>query len=277
MSLKDLVVHLVAGRDHQPAANYAISVAATFDAHVAGAAVAFEPVIPATITGTIPVDVIEAQRVENTRAAQEVLDRFEQAAQRAGVSAETRLLDGTLPGSADTFARLARRFDLAVIGQAQRGQSGAEDLIIEGALFGSGRPVLVVPYIQKQGLRLERVVACWDGGRPAARAMGDALPFLGKAKKVDVVIVASEPGKGDEMTGINIGRHLSRHSVDVEIKRITTRDVDVASAILSYAADVSADFLVMGGYGHSRLREFILGGVTRSVLKAMTVPALMSH
>jgi nucleotide-binding universal stress UspA family protein len=277
MTIKDLVVHLVAGRGHQPAANYAISVAEAFDAHVAGAAIAFEPVIPATITGTIPVDVIEAQRVENTRAAQEVLDRFEQAAQRAGVSAEARLLDGTLPGSAETFARLARRFDLAVIGQAERGQSGAEDLIIEGALFGSGRPVLVVPYIQKQGLRLERVVACWDGGRPAARAMGDALPFLGKAKKVDVVIVASEPGKGDEMTGINIGRHLSRHSVDVEIKRITTREVDVASAILSYAADVSADFLVMGGYGHSRLREFILGGVTRSVLKAMTVPALMSH
>jgi nucleotide-binding universal stress UspA family protein len=275
--LKDLVVHLTSGAEQQHAADYAISIGAAFDAHVAGVAIALEPVIPATITGTIPVDIIESQRTENARAAQEAIDRFQAAAQRAGIAAETRLLDGTLSGSADTFARLARRFDLAILGQAERGKTAAEDLMIEGALFGSGRPVVVVPYIQKEPLRLDRVIVCWDGGRPAARAIGDALPFLAKAGKVDVVIVASEPGKGDEMTGANIGRHLARHAIDVEIKRITTRDVDVASAILSYAADVSATFLVMGGYGHSRLREFILGGATRGILRAMTVPALMSH
>jgi nucleotide-binding universal stress UspA family protein len=275
--IKDLVVHLMVGRDRQPAADYAISVADAFGAHAAGIAIAFEPVIPATITGTVPVDLIEAQRVETRRAAQDAIDRFEAAAQRAGISAETRLLDGTLSGSADTFARLARRFDMAVVGQAERGKAAAEDLVIEGALFGSGRPVLVVPYIQKDAMKLDRVVVCWDGGHPAARAIGDSLPFLGRAKKVDVVIVASEPGKGDEMTGANIGRHLARHGVNVEIRRIATREIDVASAILSHVADVSADLLIMGGYGHSRLREFILGGVTRTVLKAMTVPALMSH
>jgi nucleotide-binding universal stress UspA family protein len=275
--IKDLVVHLMAGRARQPAAEYAISVAGAFGAHATGVAIAFEPVIPATITGTVPVELIEAQRAENTRAAQDAIDRFTTASQRAGISAETRLLDGTLSGSADTFARLARRFDLAVVGQAERGKAAAEDLVIEGALFGSGRPVLIVPYIQKNGMKLDRVVVCWDGGRQAARAIGDALPFLARAKKVDIVIVASEPGKGDEMTGALIGRHLARHEIDNEIKRITTKDIDVASAILSHAADVSADLLVMGGYGHSRLREFILGGVTSTVLKAMTVPALMSH
>jgi UDP-glucose 6-dehydrogenase len=105
---------------------------------------------------------------------------------------------------------------------------------------------------------------------------GSAIDDFMRPDRV-VVGVASEPGKGDEMTGANIGRHLARHGVNVEIRRIATREIDVASAILSHVADVSADLLIMGGYGHSRLREFILGGVTRTVLKAMTVPALMSH
>ena len=98
-----------------------------------------------------------------------------------------------------------------------------------------------------------------------------------KAKSVDVVIVASERLKSDEITGANIGQHLARHGLNVEIKRIVATDTDVASTILSHAADTAADFIVMGGYGHSRLREFILGGVTRGILSSMTVPALLSH
>ena len=89
--------------------------------------------------------------------------------------------------------------------------------------------------------------------------------------------VASEPAKSDEMPGADIAHHLARHGVKVELKRIVTAETDVASTILSHAADRSADFLVMGGYGHSRLREFILGGVTREILASMTIPALMSH
>jgi nucleotide-binding universal stress UspA family protein len=121
------------------------------------------------------------------------------------------------------------------------------------------------------------VLVCWDGGRTAARAIGDAIPFLTRAKAVDVVIVATEPGKGDEIPGADMGRHLARHGLKVEVKRIVAPDIDVANAILSYAADSSADFMVMGGYGHSRLREFILGGATRRILQSMTVPVLMSH
>ena len=171
---------------------------------------------------------------------------------------------------------VARRFDISVVGQAQREQGATDELIIEGALFESGRPVIVVPYIQKSGLTLERVLVCWDGGRTAARAVADAMPFLTRAKAVDLVIVAEER-KNDEVTGVRMSEHLARHGAKVSVKRIAKGDLSVQDAILSYAADSSADFMVMGGYGHSRLREFILGGVTRSILNSMTVPVLMSH
>jgi nucleotide-binding universal stress UspA family protein len=134
-----------------------------------------------------------------------------------------------------------------------------------------------VPYIQREGLKLDRTVVCWDGGRAAARAIADAMPFLQRSKAVDVLIVASDRPKSDETPGADIGQHLARHGVKVEVKRIQRADVDVQNAILSYAADNGTDFLVMGGYGHSRLREFILGGVTRSMLQSMTVPVLLSH
>ena len=148
--------------------------------------------------------------------------------------------------------------------------------MIEGALFESGRPVIVVPYIQKQALSLERVMVCWDGGRTAARAIADALPLLVRAKSVEVVVV-TEPRKSSEVDDTQMAEHLARHGVPAVVKRVTRGDIDVQSAILSHAADISADFIVMGGYGHSRLREFIWGGVTRNMLGAMTVPVLMSH
>jgi nucleotide-binding universal stress UspA family protein len=103
------------------------------------------------------------------------------------------------------------------------------------------------------------------------------MPFLKKAKAVDVVIVASDRPKSDEIPGADIGQHLARHGLKIEVKRIVATDTDVANTILSHAADTSADFLVMGGYGHSRLREFILGGATRGILSSMTLPTLMSH
>ena len=274
--VKDLVVNLSGAAPQDFAADYAVSVAKTLGAHVAGIAFVYDPVIPDTVLGGIPTDLIEVQREEHTKAANAAVSRFEAAAKKAGVAAATRVLDASLAGAATTFGRIARRFDVAVVGQAQPQQGAAEELMIEGALFESGRPVVVVPYIQKQGLTLERVLACWDGGRTAARAIADAMPLLVRAKAVDVVIV-TEHGKHDEITGANMGEHLARHGVKAEVKRIAKGDIAVDAAILDYAADSGADFIVMGGYGHSRLREFILGGVTRGILGSMTVPVLMSH
>src|SRR5262249_42543780 len=100
---------------------------------------------------------------------------------------------------------------------------------------------------------------------------------LSRAKSVEIVIVATERARSDEITGAALARHLARHGLDVDVKQIVAAETDVANTILSYAADASADFIVMGGYGHSRLREWVLGGATRGTLQWMTVPALMSH
>lgn len=272
--IKDVVVNLSRGQDF--AADYAISLGAAFGAHLVGISFVYDPVIPDGTMGGLPVDLIEAQRNENSREARSAAERFEASARAAGIAVETRLIDASVGGAATRFGEIARRFDLAVVGQAQRDHIASEDLTIEAALFESGRPVVVVPYIQKQGLKLDRVVACWDGGRMAARAIADAMPFLERAKAVDIVIVAEER-KQQEIAGASMLAHLSRHGVPATARPTTRGAISIENVILSYAADNGADFLVMGGYGHSRLREFILGGVTRGILASMTVPVLMSH
>src|SRR5208337_3496400 len=106
----------------------------------------------------------------------------------------------------------------------------------ETTLFDSGRPMIVVPYIQKGPLKLDKVMICWDGSRQAARAIGDAMSLLAKAGKAEIVIIANEPGKKDEIEGVDMGQHLARHGLKVEVERIPGGDVDVADALLSHAA-----------------------------------------
>jgi nucleotide-binding universal stress UspA family protein len=274
--LKDIIVNLGLG-EHDPAGDYAISVAEAFEAHVLGVAFSYEPIIPGAVMGGIPPEFIESQRAESEKLARKSLARFDEAARRAGISAESRIIPASISGAADQFGRLGRRFDLVMVGQAERDKAAAAEVVDEGALFESGRPVIFVPYIQKAGLKLDRVMVCWDASRAATRAIADAMPFLHKAKQVEIVIVSNKPGKSDEVPGADLAQHLARHGLKVDVKRITSPDIDVASTILSYAADSSADMLVMGGYGHSRLREFVWGGVTRGILETMTLPALMSH
>ena len=274
--IKDIVVNLGLGT-HDPAGDYAISVAEAFGAHVLGIAVAYEPVIPGTVMGGIPPEIIESQRAESNQKARTAVSRFEQAVKRTGVSGETRTISASISGAADQIGRIGRRFDLVIVGQPERQKSLPDEVVDEGVLFESGRPVIFVPFIQKGGMKLDRIMVCWDGSRAASRAIADAMPFLKKAKQVEVVIIADKPGKKDEIAGADLGQHLARHGLKVDVKRITSPEIDVPSTILSYAADSSADMIVMGGYGHSRLREFVLGGATRGLLEAMTIPVLMSH
>jgi len=275
--IKDLVVAVAVGSERDVATDYALSVAAAFEAHVTGVAFAYEPTIPGTVLDGVVVDLVDTSLRESRNAAKTAAARFDKAGQNAGVSIDSRIVEVNLAGAGEVFGRIARRFDLSVVAQGEPDRRPAQDLIIEGALFQSGRPVIVVPYIQKSGLGLERVLLCWDGSRTAARAVGDAMPFLEQAKAVDIVIVATERAKSDEITGAAIAHHLARHGLAVDVKRIVASDIDVANAILSHAADSATDFIVMGGYGHSRLRELILGGATRGILQSMTVPTLMSH
>ena len=273
--IKDIVANLSVGGSRDVATDFAVSVAATFGAHLTGLAFLYEPLAP--MADGFPGKAMQSQRIENEKAAKAAVAKFDEVARRAAVSAESRIVDVPVASAHNVFANIARRFDLAIMGQPEPHKPALERLIVEAALFDSGRPALVVPYIQRTGLKLDRVMVGWDGSRSAARAVADAMPLLVRAKVTEVVMVASEPAKSEEMPGADIARHLARHGAKVEVKSIVTAETGVDSTILSHAADTSADFLVMGGYGHSRLREFILGGVTRGILSSMTLPILMSH
>jgi nucleotide-binding universal stress UspA family protein len=273
--IQDIIVSLAVGCSRDPAVGFAISVAEEFDAELAGVAFCYQPVAIGSPMDAIPAELIESQRTESAKAAREAIARFKEATATVDLPAETRTVEAGLDDVPSTFGRLARTFDLAIVSQSEPEKAGPEERIIEAALFESGRPVIVVPYIQKGGLTLDRVLVCWDGSRTAARALADAMPLLECAKSVEIVAVGNGH-EGDQAHFASVEKHLARHGLAAEMKQITS-DVDVASTILSHAADSSADFVVMGGYGHSRLREFVLGGVTRGILNAMTVPVLMSH
>ena len=275
--IKDVILNLERNKSRDVVRDYAITVARTFDAHLVGVAFAGTN-IPASImledfSVGLPPDVVADLIAENKEVARNAIERFEAAVKGSLLSVEHRLIEAP-----DSFSKIARRYDLSVVMQSDIEGGVNNDILIEATLFGSGRPVIVVPYIQKEGMILDRIVCCWDGSRAAARAINDALPLLQKARAVDLLIVANEKtGNAREIRGVEIGSHLARHSIKVEIVILPAADIDVANAILSRVADCSASMIVMGGYGHSRLREFILGGATRGVLTTMTVPVFISH
>jgi nucleotide-binding universal stress UspA family protein len=274
--IKDILVHLNPGGRRDAGAEFAVSVASLFGASLTGVAYAYEPIIPPSIFGAIPAELVAAQKQQSVKAAETAVARFTDSLRRADLHGGTRLLDASVSASGDLFGRLARVYDLSIVTQAEPESLGTEDLVIEGALFEAGRPVMVVPYIQTAPIALDRVLLAWDGSRQAARACADALPFLTRAGRVDVVMVASERLRDGEMAGVDVAQHLARHDIKVEVKRLADSG-GIGETLLSYAATSGGNLLVMGGYGHSRLREFVLGGATRGILDAMTLPVLLSH
>ena len=276
--IKDLVVNLEqqAGRD--PARDFAISIAETFGAHVAGVAFAFVPDFPGYIAPQLQPDMLAQITASSEKAALAVIDRFDTAADQGQVSREHRVLKAKEADAPSIFAALARRFDLSVFTQSEPNVVD-NDAMIETSLFETGRPLIVVPYIQRDALQFDRLVCCWDGSPAATRAINDALPLLVKAATVDLLIVLNEKTSSGEteIRGVEMAKHLARHGVKIQIETTIAADIDVANAILSYVADRSATLIVMGGYGHPRLREAILGGVTRDMLKSMTAPVFMSR
>jgi len=276
--IKDLIVNLATATDRDPARDYALTIAEAFDAHVVGAAFVYEHSLPGFALGELPAQLRAEVMREQQKMVDAAIERFHAAAKRSLLSAE-HAVDNVRPHTAPAvLASAARRFDLSVIMQSEP-EGVDNDSLIEGLLFESGRPVKLVPYIQRDGLKLDRVVCCWDGSRQAARAINDAMPFLTRAGAVDIFIVTNEKTRNGqrEIHGMRMGKHLAAHDVKVEVKTTVAPDIDVASAILAYVADSAATMIVMGAYGHSRTREFILGGATRGILQSMTVPVLMSH
>jgi nucleotide-binding universal stress UspA family protein len=264
--IKDIIFHLERDCSRDTVRDFAASIAEAFTAHLTG--------VIFTFATNLPADALDDLFAESEAEARGAIDRFELAMKRADLSVETRLING-LPKA---FSEMARCFDLSVIMQSDDNNGINNSILIETTMLDSGRPLVIVPHIQQGGLKLDRVVCCWDGSRTAARAINDALPLLKKASAVELFTVENEKTANEQLLrGIEIGRHLARHDIKVEVKTVPASDIDVANAILSHVAEGSTGLLVMGGYGHSRLREFVFGGATRGILSAMTVPVFMSH
>jgi nucleotide-binding universal stress UspA family protein len=215
----------------------------------------------------------------DTRAAEaagRVEAAFREQLQFSGLQGSWRMAGGDV---SDAVVGQARQADLAILGQIDPGDPPPLGRhLIEAALMTSGRPVLVVPYAGRYKAVGARVLVAWNNSREAARAVSDALPLLAQAASVTVLEVSAtgrRPADGGA-TGADIARHLARHGVNAEAHAVAG-SISVPDALLNYAADLSADLLVVGGYGHSRLRELILGGITRELLQHMTLPVLMSH
>jgi nucleotide-binding universal stress UspA family protein len=275
MTYKTILVHL----DHRPRSSerlgLACSLADAFDAHLVGLFAPGAPRLPSYALaegGPLLGDLLDKRNAEMRGEAER---RFRDVARRNGDRAEWRSSQADPAAAVRLSARYA---DLVVAGQPESGDEGDLRGLADELVFSAGRPVLFVPYAGRFPVLGKRVLVAWDAGREAARAVTDALPFLQRAETVEVC--AFDPEKGPrnhgEQPGADVGLYLARHGVKVTVAR-QSAGYDVGSQILSRAADVAADLIVMGAYGHARVREMVLGGATRTLLEAMTVPVLMSH
>jgi nucleotide-binding universal stress UspA family protein len=199
---------------------------------------------------------------------------FEAEARLAKIAYGTRTLAAIPAEAGQTIGELARLYDMTIVQQPDSSRASYDNEIPQQVLFNSGGPMLMVPYIQKGPLDAQHVGIAWDGGRLAARALRDAMPFLMGAQAVTLIAVNEAAG---ETSSKHLAAQLERRGITVRIQRLTADRGDVQGSILSVAAESRMGLLVMGGYGHSRLHERILGGVTRSMFDSMTVPVLMSH
>ncbi|MES2071191.1 MAG: universal stress protein [Pseudomonadota bacterium] len=210
--------------------------------------------------------------------AQSALHDFERIVQNLGVeSYETRLVDDEAGGGVSMQARYS---DLVVIGQTdlEDPSPSVTPDFPEYVVLNCGRPVLIVPYVGHFETVGERALIAWDAGIQAARAVSAAIPLLRRSRITNIAVFNAEKdiGKHGEQPGADIALYLARHKVKVNVSPQSV-DVDTGNALLSLVTDFASDLVVMGGYGHSRFREILLGGVTRTVLDSMTVPVLMSH
>ena len=280
MAIKDLLVLV----DRSPASGrrleWALAVAARFSARVTALALVAEPYLPALVGVHIPVELLREQAAEAERNADAVLAAASQAAQRLDISISIMRVTAAIDRLPSLLARAARHADLCVVGQPNEDDVEFDTArLAEAAFMDSGRPALLVPYIGAASTTFQRVLVAWNGSREAARAVHDALPFLVLSEQTTVLMVdpTGQGGLPGGEPGTDIATHLARHGVRVEVKTTPSAGMTVGDVILSQAADEDADLLVMGGYGHSRMRELVLGGATRQLLAQMTLPVLLSH
>jgi nucleotide-binding universal stress UspA family protein len=276
MALKDLLVVVSSDPVCAERLDLAGRLATAHGAHLAGLFVITPPEMPGYVAVELPPEVHDLRRRRGQERAREAERLFRARVDRMGVAHEWRAAEGDLVATTILHARYA---DLTIVGQGiDLGDAPRELATLPEALaLGVGRPVLVVPRYGTFPTAGERVLVAWNGSREATRAVNDALPILQRASRVTLLSMNPGEGAAPRVPGADIALHLARHQVRVEAASTRATDIEVGDVLLSYAADAGADLIVMGAYGHSRLREMVLGGATRHVLRHMTVPVLMSH
>ncbi len=258
----------------------AIDFAAAIDAKLSAIACEVRVAMPGSPLGDAMFDIHALANAEARKSrlkAEELLATFEQKATARGVFRE-RIFDTCFTNElAALFVDYAKLRDLTIIGTPEH--SFQEYWFAEAIIFGSGRPTLLMPAqsLSDRPFALDHVVVAWDFSRTAARAVADALPLLIKAKQVSVVTVSGEKTIDSKRSGEELARHLAEHGATVVLEDVKSAGRPVGEVLESYVTSVQADLLVMGAYGHSRLREFVLGGATRSILSRQVVPVLLSH
>ena len=279
MTYKNIVVHVDSSERCGARIDYAAQLAQRFDAHLIGLYTLIPFEVPGYIRAHIGEDVSREQAARARKDAEAALDRFSERVRRGGnARVESRIAVGEPVEATSLHARYA---DLVVVGQSDRGASVGvmtPESFPELLALTCGRPIVMVPFTGTVQAAGERVLIAWNASREATRAVTDALPMLQKAKQVTVVVVNPKPNDAHgQQPGADLSLYLARHGVVVEASVTHAPDIDIGSLLVSRVAELDADLLVMGCYGHSRLRELVLGGVTRSVLGQMTVPVLLSH
>jgi len=276
---KNLLVNIPTERSPQPVIDGAISLAVRCQAQLDAVSVGYESSsMPMVAEGGAAVAAIfEVEREKALERANAALAIFEAEAKRAGLTYACRAI-GALPGEAAAIvATAARLYDLAVVSQPEFERDTFDNTLAQEILSQSGAPVLYIPYTFKGTFHGRRVGICWDGSRVAGRAVRDAMPLLSLSESITIITINEAGNVPADASATHLTRYLSRLGVPTKTDRLTTEKANIQSSILSLAADESLDLLVMGGYGHSRLKETMFGGVTREMLESMTVPTLMSH
>ena len=278
MGYRTILVHCDADPKVAHRLAIAVELAKRHDAHLVGVHIQEPFEAPAMFDGTSAMGnfyaMFEETATANLAAAKAA---FAKAVKGAEVTTEWRSEEGYMDSRLAVHARYA---DLMVLGQRDPGTPSEVPMDLpETMALSTGRPVLVVPHVGAPAEPAKTIMLCWNSSRESARAASDALPLLQAASKVIVLCVdarSSTYGHGAE-PGADAAAWLARHGVKVTVQRDVAADTDVGSVILSRAADHDVDLIVMGLYGHSRVRELVLGGASRTLLASMTVPVFMSH
>ncbi len=269
--LRDIVVHADDTQAGTARLAFAARLARSWDAHLVAVHVQPSSQLPSRITARVGEQVMEILRAQMAETTARVAQKIATVGRAEGLTVEYRFVEG-IPD--ERLIAHARHGDLTVVGQPDNEAEGAD--IVEALLFGSGRPLLIVPKVGTYTSEFKHVLVAWNATREAARAVGDALPVLRRAAKV-TVLSADPQGTAHRIPGADIAAHLARHGIAATASATFAGDLAVGDALLNRAADLGADLLVMGGYGRSRTREAIFGGATRHILDHMTLPVFMSH